>query len=56
MLASGERTTGWTHEFAAVAAFVINSLVNDTTNSVITFVVILAGIPVYAVAFARNRA
>src|SRR5205823_5749360 len=40
----------------AVAAFVVNSLVNDTTNSVITFVVILAGIPVYAVAFARNRA
>ena len=40
----------------AVAAFVVNSLVNDTTNSVITFVVILAGIPVYAVAFARDRA
>src|SRR5213593_3137514 len=40
----------------AVAAFVVNSLVNDTTNSVITFVVILAGIPVYIVAFARDRA
>ena len=40
----------------AVAAFVVNSLVNDTMNSVITFIVILAGIPVYGVAFARNRA
>ena len=40
----------------AVAAFVVNSLVHDTTNSVITFVVILAGVPVYLLAFARNRA
>ena len=38
----------------SVAAFVINSLVNDTTNSVITFVVILAGLPVYEMAFARR--
>jgi amino acid transporter len=37
---------------AAVAAFVINSLINDTTNSLITFAVILAGLPVYQVAFA----
>jgi basic amino acid/polyamine antiporter, APA family len=37
---------------AAVAAFVINSLINDTTNSVITFAVILAGLPVYQIAFA----
>ena len=38
----------------SVAAFVINSLANDTTNSVITFVVILAGLPVYEIAFARR--
>jgi len=31
----------------AVAAFVVNSLVNDTLNSVITFALIAAGIPVY---------
>jgi basic amino acid/polyamine antiporter, APA family len=31
----------------AVAAFVVNSLVNDTTNSVITFALIAAGIPIY---------
>jgi amino acid transporter len=40
----------------SVVAFVVNSLVNDTTNSVITFIVILAGVPVYLLAFARNRA
>jgi amino acid transporter len=40
----------------SVAAFVINSLLNDTLNSVITFVVILAGLPVYHFAFgARAR-
>ena len=39
---------------ASVAAFVINSLLNDTTNSVITFAVILAGLPVYELAFARR--
>jgi len=31
----------------AVAAFVVNSLVNDTTNSVITFALIGAGIPIF---------
>jgi len=39
---------------ASVAAFVINSLMNDTTNSVITFAVILAGLPIYELAFARR--
>ena len=39
---------------ASVAAFVINSLMNDTTNSVITFAVILAGLPVYELVFARR--
>jgi amino acid transporter len=39
---------------ASVAAFVINSLMNDTANSVITFAVILAGLPVYELAFARR--
>jgi amino acid transporter len=37
----------------AVAAFVINSLVNDTMNSVITFALIFAGLPVYFFFFAR---
>jgi len=37
----------------AVAAFVVNSLVNDTTNSVITFALIFAGLPVYFFFFAR---
>ena len=41
---------------ASVAAFVINSLINDTTNSVITFAVILAGLPVYQFVFARAGA
>ena len=39
---------------ASVAAFVINSLMNDTTNSVITFAVIFAGLPIYELAFARR--
>ncbi len=39
---------------ASVAAFVINSLINDTTNSVITFAVIFAGLPIYELAFARR--
>jgi len=39
---------------ASVAAFVINSLVNDTMNSAITFAVILAGLPVYSFAFDRR--
>ena len=38
----------------SVAAFVINSLMNDTTNSVITFAVIFAGLPIYELAFARR--
>jgi basic amino acid/polyamine antiporter, APA family len=38
----------------SVVAFVINSLLNDTLNSVITFVVILAGLPVYQLAFATR--
>ena len=40
---------------AAVAAFVINSLINDTLNSVVTFAIILAGIPVYFFMFDRVR-
>jgi amino acid transporter len=40
----------------SVCAFVINSLLNDTLNSVITFAVIFAGLPVYQFAFAsRDR-
>jgi APA family basic amino acid/polyamine antiporter len=39
---------------ASVAAFVINSLVNDTTNSVITFAVIFAGLPVYHFTVAKR--
>src|SRR5262249_27217565 len=35
---------------ASVPAFVLDSLVNDTFNSAITFIVILAGLPVYYVA------
>jgi APA family basic amino acid/polyamine antiporter len=37
----------------AVAAFVVNSLINDTLNSVITFALIFAGLPVYFFFFAR---
>jgi amino acid transporter len=36
----------------AVAAFVLNSLMHDTTNSVITFALIGAGIPVFYAFFA----
>jgi APA family basic amino acid/polyamine antiporter len=39
---------------AAVGAFVVNSLLNDTLNSVITFAVILVGVPIYYAAF-RSR-
>jgi amino acid transporter len=40
----------------AVAAFVVNSLVNDPIPTVITFALILAGLPVYYVAFGSRRA
>ncbi len=40
---------------ASVAAFVVNSLINDTINSAITFLVILAGLPVYRFAVDRRR-
>jgi basic amino acid/polyamine antiporter, APA family len=40
---------------AAVAAFVINSLVNDTLNSVVTFAIIFAGLPVYFFTVHRVR-
>jgi len=39
---------------ASVAAFVVNSLVSDTINSVMTFAVILAGLPVYQFVFAKS--
>jgi APA family basic amino acid/polyamine antiporter len=39
----------------SVAAFVVNALVYDTTNSVITFALILAGLPVYQFCFSRRR-
>src|SRR5436190_267640 len=40
----------------SVAAFVVNALINDTVNSVITFALILTGLPVYQVFFsARGR-
>jgi APA family basic amino acid/polyamine antiporter len=39
---------------ASVIAFVVNALISDTANSVITFAVILAGLPVYQVFFARR--
>ena len=39
---------------ASVIAFVVNALINDTANSVITFAVILAGLPVYQVFFASR--
>jgi amino acid transporter len=38
----------------SVCAFVLNSLLNDTLNSVVTFAVILAGLPVYQFAFASR--
>jgi amino acid transporter len=40
---------------ASVAAFVINSLVNDTMNSVITFALIFTGVPVYSFLFLSRR-
>jgi amino acid transporter len=39
----------------SVAAFVINSLISDTANSLITFAVILAGLPVYQLVFAKRH-
>src|SRR5438093_6584471 len=39
---------------ASVISFVVNALISDTANSVITFAVILAGLPVYQVFFARR--
>jgi basic amino acid/polyamine antiporter, APA family len=39
----------------AVAAFVINSLLNDPIPTVITFALILAGLPVYYIAFGSRR-
>src|SRR5436189_1687886 len=40
---------------ASVVGFVVNALVNDTRNTAITFALILAGIPVYYVAFRNTR-
>ncbi len=40
---------------AAVAAFVVNAIVNDTTNSLVTFALILAGVPIYYGFFSRDR-
>jgi basic amino acid/polyamine antiporter, APA family len=40
---------------AAVTAFVINSLLNDTLNSVVTFAIIFAGVPIYFFTVARVR-
>jgi amino acid transporter len=39
----------------SVVAFVVNSLVNDTTNSLVTFAIIGAGVPVYYFLFSRGR-
>jgi basic amino acid/polyamine antiporter, APA family len=39
---------------AAVTAFVINAIINDTLNSVITFALILAGLPLYEIVFAKR--
>jgi basic amino acid/polyamine antiporter, APA family len=39
----------------SVAGFVVNALVNDTTNSVITFALILAGLPIYQLCFSSRR-
>jgi amino acid transporter len=38
----------------SVAGFVVNALIHDTTNSVITFALILAGLPIYQFCF-RSR-
>ena len=40
---------------ASVVWFVVNALVNDTRNTALTFALILAGIPVYYVAFRHTR-
>jgi APA family basic amino acid/polyamine antiporter len=41
----------------AVAGFVINSLINDPIPTILTFTLILAGLPVYYFAFgSRSRA
>ena len=40
---------------ASVIWFVVNALVHDTRNTALTFVLILAGIPVYYVAFRHTR-
>jgi len=39
----------------AVVLFVVNSLVHDTINSLITFALILSGIPIYYGFFSRDR-
>ena len=39
---------------AAVIGFVVNALINDTLNTSLTFLLILAGIPVYYVAFGKR--
>ncbi len=40
---------------AAVVLFVANSLVHDTMNSIVTFALILSGIPIYYAFFSRDR-
>jgi len=40
---------------ASVIAFVVNALINDTTNSIITFALILAGLPVYQFFFSSHE-
>jgi basic amino acid/polyamine antiporter, APA family len=40
---------------ASVIAFVVNALINDTANSVITFALILAGLPVYQFFFSSGQ-
>jgi basic amino acid/polyamine antiporter, APA family len=39
---------------ASVAGFVVNALIHDTANSVITFALILAGLPVYQFCFSSR--
>jgi hypothetical protein len=39
----------------SVVAFVANALVNDTLNTVITFALILSGVPIYYGFFLRDR-
>jgi basic amino acid/polyamine antiporter, APA family len=39
----------------AVVAFVMNSIVHDTMNSLITFALILSGVPIYYGIFSRDR-